>query len=167
MSKPIDPISFMEMLAIEAKKFSDLINVHTWNRREISIQGKVMQYMHDKWIGSVREVSTNKFHLGMNAISSIERIINDLFNSCRWYMCGLNSTWSVEAWCYTFKIDEVETKDGLFYVIDNEDGTYAVVRRWLSREEDEVEQIARPFDNRYRAKLWLEEHYEQLTRGDK
>ena len=134
MSKPIDPISFMEMLAIEAKKFSDLINVHTWNRREISIQGKVMQYMYDKWIGSVREVSTNKFHLGMNAISSIERIIDDLFNSCRWYMCGLNSTWSVEAWCYTFKIDEVETKDGLFYVIDHEDGTYEVVRRWLSRK---------------------------------
>jgi hypothetical protein len=60
MSKPIDPISFMEMLAIEAKKFSDLINVHTWNRREISIQGKVMQYMYDKWIGSTREVSTEK-----------------------------------------------------------------------------------------------------------
>jgi hypothetical protein len=82
-------------------------------------------------------------------------------------MCGLNSTWSVEAWCYTFKIDEVETKDGLFYVLDHEDGTFEVVRRWLSREENEVEHVKGDFDNRYRAKLWLEENYEQLTRKDK
>ena len=160
--KTINPISFMEMVAIEAKKFSDLINVHRWNRRLLLNQGRVMQYMYDQWIGSEREVSTERYHLGMNAISSIERIISDLFNSCRWYMCGLNSTWSVEAWCYTFKIDEVETKDGLFYVIDHEDGTYEVVRRWLSREENEVEHIKGPFDNRYRAKLWLEENYEQV-----
>ena len=165
--KPINPISFMEMLTIEQKKFVDLINVHRWNRREISIQGKVMQYMYDKWIGSVREVSTDRYHLGMNAISSIERIIDDLFNSCRWFVCGLNSTWCVEGWCYTFKIDEVETKDGLFYVLDDECGTFEVVRRWLSREENEVEHIKGPFDQRWQAKLWLEENYEQLTRKDK
>lgn len=167
MSKPIDPISFMEMVAIEAKKFSDLINVHTWSRPKIHVQGRIMQNMYDHWIDSVQEVSNSKYHLGMNAVSSIERIVNDLFNSCRWFACGLNSTWSVEAWCYTFHINDVENKDGLFYVIDHEDGTFEVVRRWLSREEDEVEHIAGPFDNRYQAKLWLEEHYEQLTSEDK
>ena len=168
MSKePINPISFMEMVAIEAKKFSDLINVHRWNRLRLRDQGRVMQYMYDQWIGSEREVSTDRYHLGMNAMSSIERIINDLFNSCRWFVCGLNSTWCVEAWCYTFKIDQVEVTDGLFYVLDQEDGTFEVVRRWLSREENEVEHVKGPFDNRYRAKLWLEENYEQLTRKDK
>lgn len=160
-----NPFNILELLTSEVHKRTQLLNVHTWNRAELEMQGKVIEMLHNKWKENEYEMtsSCNDFHLAYHTARDLTNTINELFNSCRWFVCGLNSTWSVEAWCYTFRLHEVESKDGLFYVVDHEDGTYGIVRRWLSREENEVEPILDGFTHLATAMRTLEQRYEELV----
>ena len=61
-------------------------------------------------------------------------------NENKWTPCGLNADWCIQAWHYGTNIPNYE--DGDYYVLDNEDGTFAVAQYFPSKEEDCTKEIA-------------------------
>ena len=167
-----NPFQILQILSIETKHRLDMLNVHKINKsraKEIDKQGKALENLYTKWGNKKFELTTShaEYHIGYETTKIVRETIDKLFNACRWFACGLNATWSCEAWCYTFRISDVERADGGFYVLDYEDGNFGVARRWFSRDgEDEVETLG-TFQNRAMAQNWVEDNYEKLTRKDK
>jgi|2_EtaG_2_1085320.scaffolds.fasta_scaffold16235_2 hypothetical protein len=68
--------------------------------------------------------------------------------------CGLNADWSVSAWRINVPLvsGPAPMCDGGTYLLDNEDGTFSIVRRWLNEadyiHEYEVEGMV-PHPDRY------------------
>lgn len=167
-----NPFQILQILSIETKKRLDMLNVHEIDKSrmsEIDRQGIAIEMLYTKWGNKKFELTTShaEYHIGYETTKIVRETIDNLFNACRWFACGLNATWSCEAWCYTFRISDVERANGCFYVLDYEDGTFGVARRWFSREDNEVETLGKPFQNRAMAQNWVEDNYEQLTRKDK
>lgn len=75
--------------------------------------------------------------------TSNEFIIGNLVNlfDRSFRQCGLNADWSTRAWA----IDKgpVNTTEGGSYLLDHEDGTYSVTRRYYKDEGDEFVELIR------------------------
>jgi len=102
-------------------------------------------------------ISSEHYHLSHEMIKDIEQTLEDIFLSFMWEACGLNSTWCVEAWHYGF--NEPNITDGDIYVVDQEDGTFDVVRRYPSRDEDECKLIEGGFTSKESAMTYVENNY--------
>ena len=76
------------------------------------------------------------------------------FGKPKWIQCGLNSDWSYDA--YHYGSSNPNTVDGEHYVLDMEDGTFAVVQYFPSYEEDCVRRIKNGFKTMNEAKKFVE-----------
>lgn len=100
-------------------------------------------------------ISDDNYDISYEKMEEIEETITEIFKEYMWQECGLNSTWCVQAWHYGF--DEPNYYDGDVYVVDQEDGTYDVVRRYLQREEDECKSVEGGFKSKEEAMRFVEE----------
>ncbi len=76
------------------------------------------------------------------------------FGKPKWTQCGLNSDWSYDA--YHYGLSTPNTVDGEHYVLDMEDGTFAVVQYFPSYEEDCVLRVKNGFKTMNEAKKFVE-----------
>jgi len=107
-------------------------------------------YMHDKHVKGMELVTEYSHHNRL--MDSIDRI----FDYFAWQECGLNGDWSVQAYHYGFRRPNLW--EGDYYVTDQEDGTFDVVKYYPDREEDCVESIKRGFNSLQDAKAFTKEH---------
>jgi hypothetical protein len=85
------------------------------------------------------EIITNEYSDHDRMMKSLDRI----FDHFAWQKCGLNGDWSVQAYHYGFRTPNLW--DGDYYITDQEDGTFDVVKYYPAREENCVESIQRGF----------------------
>jgi hypothetical protein len=103
-------------------------------------------YLHYKHVKGVEMISEYSHHNRM--MDSIDRI----FEYFAWQPCGLNGDWCVQAYHYGFNSPNIW--DGEYYVTDQEDGTFDVVRYYPNRDEDCVESIQQGFNSLEGAKAF-------------
>ena len=103
-------------------------------------------YLDHKMIKGVEMVTEYSDHNRM--MDSIDRI----FDYFAWQECGLNGDWSVQAYHYGFSRPNIW--DGDYYVTDQEDGTFDVVRYYPNRDEDCVESMQQGFNSLEGAKAF-------------
>ena len=108
-------------------------------------------YLRSKHVKGV-EIVTNAYSHHERMMNSIDRI----FDYFSWQECGLNGDWSVQAYHYGFSRPNLW--DGDFYITDQEDGTFDLVKYYPVREEDCVVTIKQGFESLDEAKAYTKEY---------
>ena len=107
-------------------------------------------YLEDKFAKGL-EIVTNEYSHHQRMMNSLDRI----FEYFAWKPCGLNGDWCVEAYHYGFKSPNLW--DGDYYVTDQEDGTFDVVRYYPERDEYCVQSIQQGFNSLEGAKAFTKQ----------
>jgi hypothetical protein len=121
------------------------------NSMLIELGAIYQNYIHDKHVKGV-EIVSNEYSHHSRLMDSLDRI----FDYFAWQECGLNGDWSVQAYHYGFRRPNLW--EGDYYVTDQEDGTFEVVKYYPEKEEDCVKLIKRGFDKLENAKAYAKGH---------
>ena len=89
-----------------------------------------------EWFQALSDDDLNTVHEIKCDLESAEPVsaYHASFGKPKWTQCGLNSDWSYDA--YHYGTSTPNTVDGEHYVLDMENGTFAVVQYFPSYEED-------------------------------
>ena len=85
--------------------------------------------------GCADEIPEDDVNTGPDSVNRCNSCYIDRALGITYPACGLNADWCVQAWYLDGPAEEANLVSGGLYLLDNEDGTYLIVKRYYEDED--------------------------------